>query len=473
MTHTSCTTAPYTPLATRHHTRPKGSPSKKQQQPLLVQQHQQQQQQLFEADSHATSREYLVDQIFKYWSALAQQPETLGSDSHATHFNTNNTDSSKSIVMSIAVKKWLKYARSKRRSRERMKQIDDRHIHQRLRSGYLQMYKFMFITTHTVSGSQTVPKREQRRIVDNLQRCFVSRNAFLRILSRTESTKKSHSNVCTSLLGRLYLCFKRFRVRLAHHTTRVALAKGSISIHRLGYLSQVKRALCALAANVRLTSDDRVDVMENSASIHNESFDSLIIDASRMEEEGGAVISSLSGSEVDLTFSSNSLEDNPLQYGVKNETAEVSEREMPIDSSSINSLNNADNNGQNKTDAVDDNTGQKTSRLNIILTEKEGSQNGERIVRSLCNTMAVSRYVRVLWDIENVQVPKRVSGLSLVESLQKTLSSHPPHALCGPGVDLRITAFLRPNESHSSAVITAFYTYSTYIHMRQHNNTLY
>jgi hypothetical protein len=57
------------------------------------------------------------------------------------------------------------------------------------------------------------------------------------------------------------------------------------------------------------------------------------------------------------------------------------------------------------------------------------------------------RHVRVLWDIENVSVPKRLTGLQTVERLRHYLSTQ---SLCGPGIDCRITAFFHPNRSHIS-----------------------
>lgn len=50
-------------------------------------------------------------------------------------------------------------------------------------------------------------------------------------------------------------------------------------------------------------------------------------------------------------------------------------------------------------------------------------------------------YTRVLWDIENVGVPKRLGGLKTV---QRLLSFLRRHRLAGDGVDCRITAFFNP-----------------------------
>ncbi len=57
------------------------------------------------------------------------------------------------------------------------------------------------------------------------------------------------------------------------------------------------------------------------------------------------------------------------------------------------------------------------------------------------------RHVRVLWDIENVAVPKKLTGLQTVERLRNYLESQ---SLCGTGIDCRITAFFNPNHSHIS-----------------------
>ena len=392
-------------------------------------------------------------------------------------------DSSKRIVTSIAVKKWIKFVCSTQRQR---KQLDNSHRNTRLkRAGIIQLRKFMHITTHAVDGapSQTVPKRDRRRLAVNFHRCFHSRKAFRHFLYRFESRKQFDSNENTSRLGHLYLCFHRFRVRLSHHTTRVVLAQGSTSIQRLGYLSQVKRALRGLLLNVRSTPDHIKDAVmvanENSKSSNAENLDSLIIDVTM--EDGAAVISSLSGSEVDLTFSSNSeLDNNPLlQFPTKtSDTVGTRERDILKDGEYRDLQSNMECNISihRIIDELDTNTGQDRSLL-VNIGAKDSQQANGRLASSRSSShdlVAVSRFVRVLWDIENVQIPKRVSGLSVVESLQRTLSTHAPHPLCGCGVDLRITAFLRPNDSHSSAVtikchhmpiyILYIHTYIQYIH---------
>ena len=50
--------------------------------------------------------------------------------------------------------------------------------------------------------------------------------------------------------------------------------------------------------------------------------------------------------------------------------------------------------------------------------------------------------VRVLWDIENVSVPKALGGLKTVEKLRNFLKSK---SWVSPGVDTRITAFFNPS----------------------------
>ena len=56
------------------------------------------------------------------------------------------------------------------------------------------------------------------------------------------------------------------------------------------------------------------------------------------------------------------------------------------------------------------------------------------------------RHVRVLWDIENVQVPKNHRALTLIANLQKFLADQTP-ILFGPGIDVRITAFFNPSSN--------------------------
>lgn len=60
------------------------------------------------------------------------------------------------------------------------------------------------------------------------------------------------------------------------------------------------------------------------------------------------------------------------------------------------------------------------------------------------------RFVRVLWDIENVQVPKRHRAIDLVAKLHKFLADQSP-ILFGPGIDLRITAFFNPSSNRVPA----------------------
>ena len=62
------------------------------------------------------------------------------------------------------------------------------------------------------------------------------------------------------------------------------------------------------------------------------------------------------------------------------------------------------------------------------------------------NGVDSKRFVRVLWDIENVQVPKKHKVLALIANLQKFLADQSP-SLFGPGIDLRITAFFNPSSS--------------------------
>jgi hypothetical protein len=49
--------------------------------------------------------------------------------------------------------------------------------------------------------------------------------------------------------------------------------------------------------------------------------------------------------------------------------------------------------------------------------------------------------VRVLWDIENIQVPKSLDGVEVVDRLCKFLTDH---GLCGMGIDFKITVCYNP-----------------------------
>ena len=63
---------------------------------------------------------------------------------------------------------------------------------------------------------------------------------------------------------------------------------------------------------------------------------------------------------------------------------------------------------------------------------------------STVNEIGESKQVRVLWDIENVCVPKRIGGMETVTRLIRHLTKE---NLAGPGIDCRITAFFNPQKN--------------------------
>lgn len=74
----------------------------------------------------------------------------------------------------------------------------------------------------------------------------------------------------------------------------------------------------------------------------------------------------------------------------------------------------------------------------IFLLEEKVTATRQMVSASDC---ALPVYTRVLWDIENIGVPKRLGGMKTV---QRLLSFLRKQRLAGDGVDCRITAFFNP-----------------------------
>ena len=105
------------------------------------------------------------------------------------------------------------------------------------------------------------------------------------------------------------------------------------------------------------------------------------------------------------------------------------------------------------------NGGYSTLPFDKVLTVEDGNsrpmieypithsvRNGEISAVAPNHDNEAQRHVRVLWDIENVQVPKNHRALSLIANLQKFLADQTP-LLFGPGIDVRITAFFNPSSN--------------------------
>lgn len=91
---------------------------------------------------------------------------------------------------------------------------------------------------------------------------------------------------------------------------------------------------------------------------------------------------------------------------------------------------------------------QMEGRSLVVVNDpiKTAASNEESTVRKLIHDNEPQRHVRILWDIENVQVPKNHKALTLIANLQKFLADQTP-ILFGPGIDVRITAFFNPSSN--------------------------
>jgi len=83
-------------------------------------------------------------------------------------------------------------------------------------------------------------------------------------------------------------------------------------------------------------------------------------------------------------------------------------------------------------------------QFNITTTEEVNSHNKDMtLFLHPDNSSKPRKFVRILWDIENCQVPKNHNALDLVANLQTFLADQTPK-LFGQGIDMRITAFFNP-----------------------------
>eukprot|EP00605_Chrysophyceae_sp_TOSAG23-4_P002780 GSChrysophyteH1.ASY1.ANO1.3064.1 assembled CDS len=80
---------------------------------------------------------------------------------------------------------------------------------------------------------------------------------------------------------------------------------------------------------------------------------------------------------------------------------------------------------------------------NMMEISSSTARNSTDINASTSTTPEISRQsVRVLWDIENIPVPRVLGGLSTVEKITAFLRAH---SLYGSGIDSRTTVFFNPS----------------------------